>query len=68
MKEFPDFMKRAVNRIATSDQATPGSKDTSSMVQTEVRWRFGRAERRHHLHHMFMISTNTCWWSKVATR
>ncbi|MGC2475768.1 MAG: cupin domain-containing protein [Candidatus Sulfotelmatobacter sp.] len=24
MKEFPDFMKRAVNRIATSDQATPG--------------------------------------------
>ena len=24
MKEFPDFMKRAVNRIATSDQATSG--------------------------------------------
>lgn len=24
MKEFPEFMKRAVNRIATSNQATPG--------------------------------------------
>jgi mannose-6-phosphate isomerase-like protein (cupin superfamily) len=24
MKEFPDFMKQPVNRIATSSQATPG--------------------------------------------
>jgi len=24
MGEFPEFMKRAVNRIATSQQATPG--------------------------------------------
>jgi hypothetical protein len=24
MKEFPEFMKRPANRIATSSQATPG--------------------------------------------
>jgi len=26
MNEFPDFMKRPVNRIATSNQATPGAE------------------------------------------
>jgi mannose-6-phosphate isomerase-like protein (cupin superfamily) len=67
MNEFPEFMKRAANRIATTSQATPGVEgfvfdgaDGSQMAFWTCRETAGSAEHVHEFDE-YMIVVQGCY-------
>ena len=69
MNDFPDFIKSPANRIATTDQSTPGVEGyVFDGLDTEARWPSGHALRPPPLLPTSMILTNTCSSCRAATR
>jgi len=68
MEDFPDFMKRAANRIARSAQATPGVEGYVFDGADDSQMAFWTCAENAVSTPMRTISTSTCWWCRAVTR